>query len=312
MDGIKREFADINVDPKDIEVQSAQLFSLLCILTEGEAKTIVRGQTDGFAAWLTLHKTYSRATLARTVRVLREALVPKKATTISEVIMKITEWENKVTELETMEALYKFQPMVKVALLTEICPDDVKDLIFQNMDIKNSEDPDLYKTIRDKIISWVSNRVESNYAVSIDLGALSEDNNWEEEYAQYSQYDHYNPCEVQVNWETVTPAARRVTQRDYAQKGAAKVKAKTATKEKVAAEAKVEKAEKETGEEKATTAAKATQAKVPTDTKAAASTAAKRATKQQSAEDQREQRTTSSNPRRSRKWQSRQLTLGIL
>ena len=35
-----------------------------------------------------------------------------------------------------MEENYKFQPMMKIALLTEICPDEIKDLIFQNMDVK--------------------------------------------------------------------------------------------------------------------------------------------------------------------------------
>ena len=87
------------------------------------------------------------------MRVLKEALVPRKAATISEVILKITEWENKVADSEKMEANYKFQPMIKIALLTEICPEEVKDLIFQNMDVKRSDDKDQYKTIRDKIIS---------------------------------------------------------------------------------------------------------------------------------------------------------------
>ena len=72
--------------------------------------------------------------------------------------------------------------MVKIALITEICPEEVKDLIFQNMDVKRSDDKDLYKMTRDKIISCVSNRVDSSYAVSMDIGALAEDYNWEEEY----------------------------------------------------------------------------------------------------------------------------------
>ena len=95
----KREYGKADVDPKDIEAKSKELFGLLCILTEGEAKTMVRGQSDGFAAWALLHSTYSRTTLARTVRILKETLVPKKATTVAEVILKITEWELKVAGL---------------------------------------------------------------------------------------------------------------------------------------------------------------------------------------------------------------------
>ena len=64
----------------------------------------------------------------------------------------------------------------------------------------------------------------------------------------------------------------------------------------------MEKAEKGTGEEKATTAAKAMQVKAKA-IKAAAGTAEKRAINPRSAEDRRKQQTTSSNPRRSKKWQ---------
>ena len=144
-EALKREYGKPDVDPKDIGAKSKELSGLLCILTEGEAETMVRGQTDGFSAWALLHSTYSRTTLARTVRVLKEALVPRKAATISEVILKITEWENKVADLEKMEENYKFQPMIKIALLTEICPEEIKDLIFQNMDVRRSDDKDLYK-----------------------------------------------------------------------------------------------------------------------------------------------------------------------
>ena len=63
----------------DLESRSSELFGLLCMLTEGEAKTIIRGQTNGIIAYQLIHRTYSRITLAKTIRTIREALVPKRA-----------------------------------------------------------------------------------------------------------------------------------------------------------------------------------------------------------------------------------------
>ena len=123
---------------------------------------------------------------------MRDALVPKKAANLGEVIMRISDWENKITELERLDPMYKLQPMMKTALITEICPGEVKDMIFQNMD--GATQP-TYQAIRDKVISWVSNRVDNNYAVSMDVGALTDEFRveWPRE-----DYD-WHPCEMEVN-----------------------------------------------------------------------------------------------------------------
>ena len=66
--------------------------------------------------------------------------------------------ENKVTALEKLDPMCKLQPMMKTALITEICPEKVKDMIYQNMD--GTIQP-TYQAIRDKVIPWVSNRVDT-------------------------------------------------------------------------------------------------------------------------------------------------------
>ena len=79
----------------DLEARSKELFALLCMLTDGEAKTIIRGQSDVLVAYQLIHKTYSRITLAKTIRTIREALVPKRAGHIGKTILK--KWECKVS-----------------------------------------------------------------------------------------------------------------------------------------------------------------------------------------------------------------------
>ena len=51
-------YAREKIDPKDLEARSKRLFGILCLLTEGEAKTMIRGQSDGLAAYQLLHRTY--------------------------------------------------------------------------------------------------------------------------------------------------------------------------------------------------------------------------------------------------------------
>jgi hypothetical protein len=54
--------------------------------------------------------------------------------------------------------------MVKLAALTEMCTNDIRDLVYQNADSGHS-----FAEIREKIIGWTSNRMAAN-AASMDIG----------------------------------------------------------------------------------------------------------------------------------------------
>ena len=47
---LERTYSDGRVDPKDLQQRSKELFGILCALTSGEAKTLIRDHTDGLAA----------------------------------------------------------------------------------------------------------------------------------------------------------------------------------------------------------------------------------------------------------------------
>ena len=70
--------------------------------------------------------------------------------------------------------------MIKMAAMTELCTDEIRDMIFQNVDNTEGDAEKSYKTMRDKIVSWVSNRVAArNEAVPMDVGTVEDEKDLE-------------------------------------------------------------------------------------------------------------------------------------
>ena len=65
--------------------------------------------------------------------------------------------------------------MIMLAALTEISTPDIKDMVYQQIHTVNTLDAAeahrIYKEVREKIISWVSNRVAAN-AAQMDIGNI--------------------------------------------------------------------------------------------------------------------------------------------
>ena len=110
---------------------------------------LIRDANDGFQAWHMLNKAYSRKTLARTLRIYKEAINPKPCDSVKDVISRIGEWESKIAELFRTEGK-SIDGMVKLAALTEICTPDLRDMIYQQIDTVSLETADeiekTYKT----------------------------------------------------------------------------------------------------------------------------------------------------------------------
>jgi hypothetical protein len=156
--------------------RSGEFYEILCMLTSGDAKTLVRNVTscDGFTTWQVLKKTYARTTLAKSLRRYREAVNPKQVKNVVEIVGAVAKWEGEVKEVEKAEGLV-MPPMIRMAALTEICTDEIRDMIFQNVDECGADKEQTYRLMRDKIISWVSNRVAAkNEAVPMDVGNIED------------------------------------------------------------------------------------------------------------------------------------------
>ena len=125
------EYADYELD--HAELRANEFHNLLCVLTAGEAQLMIRDCKDSLASWHKLWKTYNRKTLARSLRKYKDAIIPQPATHAGEVIMRITDWEAKVKDLNVEEGV-NLDPMIMLATLTEICTPEICDMIYQQGD----------------------------------------------------------------------------------------------------------------------------------------------------------------------------------
>ena len=134
--------------------RSAELYQVLILKTEGEAKLMVKAvaDSDGVRAWQKLHRHYHRKTFAKAVRDHREVLYPRSLK-MEEVVGGIMAWEDKVTKLE--KTYEEIPAMLKMAALVEMIPNEIKDMVYMTMDEADQN----YDKLRQKIVSWVSNKV---------------------------------------------------------------------------------------------------------------------------------------------------------
>ena len=96
----------------------------------------------------------------------REALHPKAVHDLKQLISKVVEWEDKWARMaaehkETLPVIWK------MAALMELCPPDVQDVVYQNVD-GVSED---YDKLKQRILAWAANKVANSVGpVPMDVG----------------------------------------------------------------------------------------------------------------------------------------------
>jgi uncharacterized membrane protein YgcG len=176
-------------DRMDLEKLSKELYEILVITTEGEAKLMVRNTPaqDGILAWHRLYRHYNRRTFARVLRVHKEAMHPKPVKNLSQLISHVVEWEDKWNAM-AKEHKDPLPVIWKMAALMELCPTEVQDMIYQNVDEVNED----YDKLKQKIVTWASNKVASE-GVPMDIGKLSR------------HYDHEDDEDYEVaavGWQT--------------------------------------------------------------------------------------------------------------
>ena len=121
-------------DRLDLEKVSKELYEVLVTITEGEAKLMVKNVLNNDGVWAyRLYRHYNRRTLARVLRMTREALHPKAVHDLKQLTSKVVEWEDKWAR---MAAEHKeTHPVIwKIVALMELCPPDVQDLVCQDVD----------------------------------------------------------------------------------------------------------------------------------------------------------------------------------
>ena len=152
--GAEMERADVDGSLVDFGRKGRELYEILFTLTSGEAKIVIKnaGGGDGFAAWGILTSLYNKKSLGKVLRVYREVMMPRQVE-LEGVLSEVGKWDVKVRELEATEG-ETVPGTFKLAALTEMCPDEVRDLIYAHVDGVGG-----YKGMRDLVAGWVANKI---------------------------------------------------------------------------------------------------------------------------------------------------------
>ena len=175
---------------RDIEESGGDLYQQLVMLTDGEAKMIVKSvvESDGYKAWGRLHAKYNKRTLARLMRVHKECMYPEQVRDISKLTAAILSWEEK---WRLMMAEYpsdvKIPPLWRMAAFLEMCPNEVKEQVYLRVD-EIGED---YETLKAKVVGWIANKVEQERCgpVAMDVGRVDEKPKQDDENEEFEGYD---------------------------------------------------------------------------------------------------------------------------
>ena len=161
-----------------------ELFSVLCLLTTGEANVLVRSCEDknGYAAWKKLYDRFNPKTPASLTAAWREVVRPKKVKDMREAGKAIDTWEGKVTQLKKEHGEEPTEGL-KASLLLEMLPDNAQMTVAQGMNSKKLE----YETLKAKIKMMANVQIDYATPKPMDIGEMKGEcgDEWENTEADY-------------------------------------------------------------------------------------------------------------------------------
>ena len=182
----QKELDDISTDSLELALNTnevdwmkktqADIFSVLSLLTKGEANQIVRSCEDmnGYVAWKKLYDRYNPKTPASLTAAWREVIRPKKLKDMREAGKAIDAWESKVVLLKK-EHGEEPTAGLKASLLLEMLPDAVQLTVAQGMNSKRLD----YDSLKAKVKLMAN--VQMDYATPrpMDIGEAEEEHDGE-------------------------------------------------------------------------------------------------------------------------------------
>jgi len=155
---------------------SGELYSVLCALTEGEAKGAIKGLSaegsgDGFKAFAVLDKRFEVATATSILQAHLEVVTPPSLKGL-EVVSGIHRWEQKVGALKERFG-GTLDRNLKVAILIGMLPKDFQELVIQQNHAKGEVQ---YDVTRDWVLNIANQRLQMHKPVAMDVGAVDWEN----------------------------------------------------------------------------------------------------------------------------------------
>ena len=160
--------------PEIMNKYGSELFSILCMLTGGEANVAVRscvskgGGYCGFAALCILSQRFNPKTPARILQYLATVLNPTPVKDVRLLERAMEEWEIRRGKLRA-EFQEELSDTVQVAILTGMLPRDLQDMVFQMGHLGETMK---YAAVRDRVMSIASHRAQMVTPSPMDIGYL--------------------------------------------------------------------------------------------------------------------------------------------
>ena len=153
------------------------LLGVLISLTSGEANAVVsnvpskiQGNKCGFSAFYALCVRFNPKTHVRALQFFTQVVNPPMIKNARELPAAIDAWEAKANMLLS-EYEEKLSPKMKTAVLVSMLPNELQDMVFQNM---GSEDKEFdYEVVKDKVVSLARYRIQMASPTPMDIGAVN-------------------------------------------------------------------------------------------------------------------------------------------
>ena len=155
-----------------------ELFSVLTLLTKGEANQIVRSVEDlnGYVAWKKLFDHYNPRTPASLTAAWREVVRPKRVKDLREIGKAVEAWEAKIALLKREHGEEPTQGL-RASLLLEMLPDHVQLTVAQGMSSRRLD----YDELKSKVRFMASVQTDLATPKPMDIGEATDDQQWEDE-----------------------------------------------------------------------------------------------------------------------------------
>ena len=163
-----------------------ELFRVFCLLTTGEAGTVVRstvgtyGRRSGFMALRLLCHRFNPITPARLYKSVIEILKPPVIKDVRFVAKAVEDWEAKVNKVAQEHGANVVGPTVLTAVLVTVIPKELQDMVFQLSEVGKELN---YQEVRNKVVSVAAMKSQSiipRPAADVDMMGWGEEHtdNW--------------------------------------------------------------------------------------------------------------------------------------
>ena len=160
------------------------LFNVLCLMTSGEANSLIRSCTDmnGYTAWKKIFDRFNPRTPASLTAAWREVLRPRKIEDMREASKAIDAWESKLVVLKKE---FSEEPTtgLKAALMLEMLPDSVQLAVAQGLGSKKLD----YEELKGKVKMMANVQIDYATPKPMDIGETAAES-WEHPEDEWEDY----------------------------------------------------------------------------------------------------------------------------